>query len=321
MWGDERFRSLSAPQPNGQSLWIYLLTGPHTTSIPGLFAAGEAGLAEALGWPSKAFREGFAEISAKGMAKADWAARVVWLPKAVSYNAPESPNVVRSWAQHFDDIPECHLKWQAFLALKDFIEGLGEGFRKAFAEAFREPLSKAMANQEQEQEPEQEQEVMPSPAVAEAAAALATPKWPSPEAMVALYHEHTPAGHPRVKTLTAGRRQKASAYLKQFPDREFWVGVFAEIGQSPLLMGQRQSNGHRGFIADLDWLLTRGKDGTENCVKVTEGKYRDDAPVLPPRAGANGPGGGRQPFRNVIYDFGPTKAELDARAAAEAGRG
>ena len=44
MWGDKSFRELSAPQPCGQALWIYLLTGPHTTPLPGLFMAGEAGL-------------------------------------------------------------------------------------------------------------------------------------------------------------------------------------------------------------------------------------------------------------------------------------
>ncbi len=106
----------------------------------------------------------------------------------------------------------------------------------------------------------------------------AAPMWPSPEALVELYHQHIPAGHPRMKTLTAGRRQKALAFMKQFPDRDFWVGVFSEIPKSALLMGQRPSNGHKRFLADFDWVLTRGKDGTENCVKVAEGKYRDAKP-------------------------------------------
>ena len=29
--------------PNAQTLWIYLLTGPHTNDISGFFTAGEAG--------------------------------------------------------------------------------------------------------------------------------------------------------------------------------------------------------------------------------------------------------------------------------------
>ena len=41
MHGDKKFRALSGPQPNGKSLWYYLLTCPETTNIPGLFAAGD----------------------------------------------------------------------------------------------------------------------------------------------------------------------------------------------------------------------------------------------------------------------------------------
>ena len=74
MWADDKFVSLSKPQPNAQSLWMYLLTGPCTTSLPGLIRIGEAGLAEEIGWPLKAFREAFGEVLSKGMAKADWGA-------------------------------------------------------------------------------------------------------------------------------------------------------------------------------------------------------------------------------------------------------
>ena len=145
MWGDEKFRSLSL---HGQFLFVYLLTSPYTNSIPGLFTAGEAGMAEALGWTMEIFREAFQEISASGMALADWKARVVWIPKSIIYNSPESPNVVRSWASHFEEIPECVIKTEALQILKTFVEGLGEGFRKAF----QETLAKGLPNQEQEQE-------------------------------------------------------------------------------------------------------------------------------------------------------------------------
>src|SRR6516162_7361559 len=49
MWGDEKFRRLSAPKPNGRSLWLLLVTGPQTSPVPGLFHAGQAALAEELG--------------------------------------------------------------------------------------------------------------------------------------------------------------------------------------------------------------------------------------------------------------------------------
>ena len=44
-WGDEKFRGLSAMPACGQGLWLYLITGPHTGPIPGLFRAGRAGMA------------------------------------------------------------------------------------------------------------------------------------------------------------------------------------------------------------------------------------------------------------------------------------
>ncbi len=149
---DEKYRALSAPAPSGRHLWLHLLTSPSTTNIPGLFSIGEAALSEEIGWSVKGFREAFAEVFGQGMAKADWTARLVWVPNAIRYNKPESPNVVRGWRIAWDELPECALKVEAFHQLKAFTEGLGEGFAKAFQEACAKPSP----NQEQEQEQEQE---------------------------------------------------------------------------------------------------------------------------------------------------------------------
>lgn len=153
MWGDAKFRRLSH---NAQRVWFYLLTGPETTSLPGLIVAGPSALAEAVGLEPKAFREAFGEALREGMAKADFEARLVWLPKAAGYNAPESPNVVRSWRGHWDSVPECPLKCEAFQALRAFAEGLGEAFAKAFREACAQPSPNQYQEQEQEQEQKEE---------------------------------------------------------------------------------------------------------------------------------------------------------------------
>ncbi|MEN6337363.1 MAG: hypothetical protein ABFE01_24165, partial [Phycisphaerales bacterium] len=145
MEGDAKYRALSGPQPNGKSLWERLLYGSHTLSLPGLSVAGEAQLAEGLGWTLKGFREAFAEVSGKAMAKADWGARVVWVPNAIKYNPPESPNVVRSWGKLFNMVPECALKAEAYAQLKAFIEALGEGYAKAFREAFGEDYAESLS--------------------------------------------------------------------------------------------------------------------------------------------------------------------------------
>lgn len=148
MWGDVRFRGLSAPPPNGRDCWIHLLTNRETTSIPGVYRAYEEALARDLEWSLEGYREAFREVFLKGLAKADWRAGLVLIPNAIRHNAPESPNVIRSWRVHWDELPECALKVEAYQCLKAFVEGMGEGFRKAFEEA----LAKPSPNQEQEQE-------------------------------------------------------------------------------------------------------------------------------------------------------------------------
>lgn len=174
-WSDEKFRRLSPLPPSGQGLWLFLMTGPHTGPIPGLFRAGRAGMAEELGWEIEAFDEAFGEVSSQGMVKADFKARLVWLPNALKHNKPESPNVVRSWRAELDLLPECELKAEAIRSIGEHLASIGEAYVRAFHEAlFRgetdltpshggdavmpsgkalaKPSPKTMANQEQEQE-------------------------------------------------------------------------------------------------------------------------------------------------------------------------
>lgn len=170
-WSDEKFRALSAIPPSGQGLWFFLLTGPHTTAIPGLFRAGRAAMAEELGWEIEAFDEAFTEVFTQGMAKADFKARLVWLPKALQHNKPESPNVVRSWRAELDLLPECDLKREAIASIRESLADIGNGYLQAFDELFSpvkvgspeggskasgkpsgKPSAKTTPNQEQEQE-------------------------------------------------------------------------------------------------------------------------------------------------------------------------
>lgn len=161
-WTDEKFRSLSPIPPCAQGLWFFLLTGPHTGPIPGLFRSGRSALAEDLGWPLKSFDMAFSEISEKGMAEADFQARLIWLPNAIRHNPPASPNVVKGWRSEFNLLPECHLRDRAKAFLKAFLKGLGkdgdQAFLKAFGEASSYPSSKTLPNQEQEQEQEEKKD-------------------------------------------------------------------------------------------------------------------------------------------------------------------
>lgn len=144
-WNDQKFRELSAMPCTGQTVWMVLVLGPHTTNVPGLFEASEITICDRFGWDIEPFRKGFRECSVKGMAKADWDARLVFLPNAWKYNSPENPNVLKSWGSIFDELPECALKMEAYQTFKSFVKGLKKGFAEAFVESFREPFGKSVA--------------------------------------------------------------------------------------------------------------------------------------------------------------------------------
>ena len=166
-WSDEKFRALSPMQPSGQALWFFLLTGPHTGPVPGMFRAGRAAMAEELDWEQEAFDEAFREAFDQGMVKADFKARFVWLPNAVKYNPPESPNVATSWGREAALLPECALRDEAVSELRQFLKALNDKYLQAFDKAYGKPSLKPSAkpspNQEQEQEQEQEQDKTPTP--------------------------------------------------------------------------------------------------------------------------------------------------------------
>ena len=145
-WTDAKVRALSKPQPCGLFLLFRLMTGPETIIIPGVIVTTRAGLAEKLGWDAKGFGKAFAELYREGWAKADWDAGLVWIPNGIKHNSPANPNVVKGWAKEWPEIPECPLKGEILQALREHIEGLGEGFAKAFAERFPD----GYRNQEQD---------------------------------------------------------------------------------------------------------------------------------------------------------------------------
>jgi hypothetical protein len=94
--------------------------------------------------------------------------------------------------------------------------------------------------------------------------------WPTPYKLIELYNLLTPEECPAVNTVSPSRIAKAKKYLKTFPDEAFWREVFKQIHRSRFLRGVSSK-----FVADFDWLLTVGKDGTENAVKVHDGRYMD----------------------------------------------
>jgi hypothetical protein len=140
------------------ALWWRFLTGPELGPIPGLFQAREGGLADAMGWSLESFRESFRELSERGLAKADWKAGLVWVKRAIRYNDPANPNVVKSWEDAWAELPECQLKSEAHSSLCEYFAGRTESFLDTFKNHCPNHSANHCRNQEQEQDLDREQD-------------------------------------------------------------------------------------------------------------------------------------------------------------------
>lgn len=143
VWTDSKFRSLSPPAPNAQTLWFFLLTGEYTTKIPGVIAnAGRAGMAEFLDWPLEEFDRCFDEIVAQKMAIADWRNRLIYLPSAFKQpdNHPRSTSEVVAWRKTLNNLPECALRDHIEYDLRLLLTEMGPTFLTSFISARRTDL-------------------------------------------------------------------------------------------------------------------------------------------------------------------------------------
>lgn len=99
-------------------------------------------------------------------------------------------------------------------------------------------------------------------------------------AFVELWNDTCP-DFPSVKKLTAKRRDKIRARLRDEPDLMAWAEVFAKISASEFCKGVNKM----GWRASFDWITANA----ENYVKVLEGNY--DRTSKQQGAGAAGPSG------------------------------
>lgn len=135
LWSSGDFLTLSKPKPNAQSLFLHLLTGEHTTAIPGVICAGKAALAEAIGWPLADWQRCFAELEERGMVVADWDSRLVYLPAALAHNEPVNPNTVRSWRNEWQLVRACALRDRIVAEMSETLASMRKpGFSEAFAD-------------------------------------------------------------------------------------------------------------------------------------------------------------------------------------------
>lgn len=156
--GDRRYRALSRPEPCGQHLWLYLLTGPHTAhGLPGLYNVTSSDLAQRLGWAHDAFIEVWQEIEGSGtddqlpLAIASWDDAVVFVPNVVRYNTPKNSNIVKGWVKHVDLVPECDLKTAWVVATGEYLQTLEDARFTTFDELIWKQFPKQFPKQFREQ--------------------------------------------------------------------------------------------------------------------------------------------------------------------------
>ena len=237
-------------------------------------------MAEELNWELEAFDEAFQEVFAQGMVKADFKAKLVWLPKAIQHNKPESPNVVRGWRVELDLLPECDLKREAIAGMRKALEDIGHSYVEAFDEVISsekkdsakpspKPSPKPMANQEQEQEQDKEE---PNGSVGKADA---LPRCET-QSVVDLYHQALPE-LPAVRVMSDARQKAVRSFWKfvltskksdgtkraETAEQALaWIGgYFDRARHNDFLMGRgSKAPGHEGWQCDFDFLLSeKGK--------------------------------------------------------------
>ena len=287
IWNDAKFREMTE---RGQLAFLFALTHPNMTML-GAMRSTIPGLAAEYGHNAteKAFREAFQEGLSKGMAKHDEKASFFWFPNFLKYNKPESPNVVRTWTEAFDMLPECAMKAELFQHLKAFVEGLSEAFREAFAEAF----AKAMPNQEQEQEPEQEQEKALYSQLEKSEV-----QNPRPDIFVTVWNENR-GNLPKVLELSSDRRKKLQSRFRNGLTIDRFTEAVRLCAMTPFLAGVNE----RKWRADFDWLI----ENDTNLLKVLEGKYTEGVALRPVAIPAReGAGDDKPPVHpSRVMDFRP----------------
>jgi len=133
MWDDERFVALS---PEAKLVWVLILTGPHTMSLPGLSVCGKAGLSEASRYGIDTVSKAVDELSASGMVVFNAAARVVRVPNAPKYNPCSNAKVLTGWRSLWNSVPECAEKYHHVASLRASLDFSQPWVPAAWAHAF-----------------------------------------------------------------------------------------------------------------------------------------------------------------------------------------
>ena len=118
---------------------FHLLTSPLTNRI-GMFNASIGMLSAEMEWDSTRYRVAFERLP-KGFVYHDEKRRLFYLPGWISHNPPNNPNVLKGWANEYNEIPDCSMKAVWFQDIGRHVSGMADAFKKAFTKAFQKPKS------------------------------------------------------------------------------------------------------------------------------------------------------------------------------------
>jgi hypothetical protein len=294
MWHADSFRRLSAPPPNAQTLWTYLLTGPRTIAIPGVIVARPAVMADDLRWSRRGFDRAMAEIVAAGMAEIDQEVGLIVLANALIHDGqprntarPNGGNAIKSWCQSLLSVPACALRDVLAARLATFASLCGEEIAKAFAESMGRPCTRpsvdhpttipdGVGTQDQEQKQDQDQEQKKEGARPPAAPTLsllpAEPPAAKPDPIADLWAEQERLRAEVIPTsrplkFAADRRRKIAALLKAGYSLDDLRACLASYA------AEARSNGGEWFNGDSNWVAanvarTLGRIGTTTRATV-----------------------------------------------------
>jgi len=102
----------------------------------GAMRMSSVGMAAELDWTFKKFNKTLSDLLKSGLIEYDSKSFFISAPNFMKYNKPQSPNVIKTWPQAFDLLPDCELKNKLGVRLERFLGDSPKGFLLAFNRCF-----------------------------------------------------------------------------------------------------------------------------------------------------------------------------------------
>lgn len=133
MWDDERFAVLTK---DAKLTWLCVLTGPHTTPLPGLSVCGIATLSESMRDGFDTVSEAVKELSGAGLLRFNPTTRVMQVPNAPKYNPCANQRVLKGWFSAWRNVPDCAEKYDHVERLRAAVDASQGWVQLAWGETF-----------------------------------------------------------------------------------------------------------------------------------------------------------------------------------------